>query len=716
VSAALAALLLVTPIVPAFVTLTEVIPATRAPATPGHSGSMTRAAPLPPIVFVSRGPRPPGGRGEIPGFGPHGRSIIVGGRLMIRDPGGAVRPLLGAHSLYDVADPAVSWDARSVAFAGTPSPDSAWRLYLVSIDGSNLRPLTFGDLRYGRTAADPERLRRYDDLDPCWIGPSRLVFASTRWPLLSEYGSVPVTNLFVLDLDHPRPRRITTERNGAEEPAYDPASGRIIFSRWWHNRFRASNVEAGGLTTLAARALPADSANLWQLVSFDPARHDTRLAAGDPRRRVASMAYQPAVLPNGAIVAAFARHLGLSPGAGGVGLAIFDRGHRDRALPRALVAPRRLEGPSLASGPVDPYRDAQGLAAPEACSPAVLPDGRIVFAYDPGARGDFGLYVIRADGTGLEPLVDLPGTLELDPAPVVKRAWREHRFDLDLAALDGDRPSSETPGAPARGARSFEFHCLNLFSNAPIDAPIPDAPAPATGLRIRFFAALARPDTVAGDTAVLLREARVSSRGEIDVRGLPVDLPMFEQIVDARGQVLLSAHGPAHVAGFNASAPGERRCIGCHVGHSALPVPASVEAARVFNAAPAARVIASASRRGTAGARGAVDRRIESARAATSWIAANPDRARLELTWPLELQIQRLVLHPLASGADEDVEIEAERRGSVVATRSLALGKGGASSDLAFAPADKIVLRFRREPSSRGPIGLAEIEAIARLP
>src|SRR5207245_5427704 len=158
------------------------------------------------------------------------------------------------------------------------------------------------------------------------------------------------------------PRRITTERNGAEEPAYDPASGRILFSRWWHNRFRASNVEAGGLTTLAARALPADSANLWQLVSFDPARHDTRLAAGDPRRRVASMAYQPAVLPNGAIVAAFARHLGLSPGAGGVGLAIFDRRHRDRVLPRALVAPRRLEGPSLAAGPIDPFRDAQGLA------------------------------------------------------------------------------------------------------------------------------------------------------------------------------------------------------------------------------------------------------------------------------------------------------------------------------------------------------------------
>jgi hypothetical protein len=72
---------------------------------------------------------------------------------------------------------------------------------------------------------------------------------------------------------------------------------------------------------------------------------------------------------------------------------------------------------------------------------------------------------------------------------------------------------------------------------------------------------------------VLLRTAAVSARGEIDVAGLPVDVPMFEQVVDRSGHVLMSASGPAHVAGFNASAPGERRCVGCHVGHSALPVP-----------------------------------------------------------------------------------------------------------------------------------------------
>jgi hypothetical protein len=541
---------------------------------------------LPPIVFVSRNPAPrdTGGAASaspiIPGFGPHARALVTGGRLMIRDPDGRLRALLPPDSLFDVSDPAVSWDGRTVVFAGVGTRSSPWRLYQVGVDGGGLHALTFSDRQLApRDAAGlPAQLVRYDDLDPCWIGPRRLVFASTRWPLLSEYGGVAATNVYALDLDDPRPRRLTTERNGAEEPAYDPASGRIVFSRWWHNRFRGSDLDSLGITTLAERAVRGDSANLWQLVSFDPARHDTRLAAGDPRSRVATMAYQPAVMPNGAIVAVSARHLGLSPSAGAVGLVIFGPAPGGaaavpRGLPAALTAPRRIAGPALPTGPIDPYRDAQGLAAPQACAPAALPDGRIVFAFDPGARGDFGLYVVDASGGHLTPLADLPGTLELDPTPVVTRDWKEQRFDLDSAELAAAAPMRTRPADPAPGEPSFRFHCLNLFANAPPHSPIPAAPAPTPDLRIRFFAALSRPETEHGDTVVLLREAPVSSRGEVDVAGLPVDLPMFEQVVDASGRVLMSAHGPAHVAGFNASSPGERRCLGCHVGHSAIPVP-----------------------------------------------------------------------------------------------------------------------------------------------
>ena len=61
---------------------------------------------------------------------------------MLRESNGTVRELLPKGTLYDVSDPAVSFDARSIAFAGTPAPDSAWRLYVVDLDGHGLRAVT----------------------------------------------------------------------------------------------------------------------------------------------------------------------------------------------------------------------------------------------------------------------------------------------------------------------------------------------------------------------------------------------------------------------------------------------------------------------------------------------------------------------------------------------------------------------------------------------
>src|SRR5690349_20249985 len=59
------------------------------------------APPLPAIVFVSR--RAPTGAdaGQIPGLGPHGSRLYAGGRLMLRQPDGRVRPLLPAGALAD---------------------------------------------------------------------------------------------------------------------------------------------------------------------------------------------------------------------------------------------------------------------------------------------------------------------------------------------------------------------------------------------------------------------------------------------------------------------------------------------------------------------------------------------------------------------------------------------------------------------------------------
>jgi hypothetical protein len=542
---------------------------------------------LPAIVFAARAPLREAG--AVPGLGPHHRAAAPGGRLMVRERSGVVRPLLPHGALFDVSDPAVSFDGRRIAFAGTPAPDSAWRIYVVGSDGSGLRAVTRSDPMptIAALGAAAERSRRFDDLDPCWVDDAVVCFASTRYPQRAQYADLPVSNLFLVNVEtRPRslrsrdgpvplapgtPLRITAERNGAEEPALDPRTGRLVYARWWFNRHRPG-AEGRGLAATAAGRMQRDSVNLWQPIAITPLGRDPRLAGGLAAARREAMAYQPAVLRDGALLGVYASNLGLSPRPGGLGV---------QRLARGGTAARRLAGAIVALAGGDPYSAASGLAAPAACAPAVLPDGSVLLSYDPGGRGDLGLYRMRPDGSDLMPVVDLPGTLELDAAPIVARR-------RPALALEPIASRDRAPAVPAvflsslppvtdeslerRG--TFRFLSLDVFGGARRRAGAAAAgPLPRTpGVRIRFWALFARPGAEGGDTAVLLRERPVAADGSVDER-LPADVPMFEQLVDSAGTVLRSAHEPAHVAGLNAGIPGSvARCIGCHVGHSTLPL------------------------------------------------------------------------------------------------------------------------------------------------
>lgn len=551
-------------------------------AAPGGDVAIGR---LPPIVFVARAPVP-GDPGAIPGLGPHHRAVVTGGRLLVRERDGRVRELLPRDAFFDVSDPSVSPSARRIAFAAVTRSDGSWRIWMVDVDGGGLRQVTFD---YGGVDEIP-RIHRggelffaypdFDDLDPCWIDDSTLVIASTRFPQRAQYADVRVTNLFrvrVASGSASRPERMTAERNGAEEPAMDWRSGRLLFSRWWFNRHRATGG-AVGITTDPALAIPSDTVNLWQTMEMSPTVERPRLAAGELRVRRGTMGYQPAVLAGGAIAAVYAANLGLSPRPGGTGI---------HAMSRSFGPSRRLAGAIVSGREGDAYGGTEGLAPPAACSPAALADGRVLFSYAPGARGEFGLYVMRADGSGLRQVVDLPGTLELDAAPIVKRRAppREPRLAAGEMEHPGRPGRSAIPRMPAppvemedlraliRDQATFRYHDRDVFGDGPRGSPARGAAARTAGARLRFFATLARPDRVGGDTAVLVREVAVAPNGAVDEPSLPADLPMFEQLVGPDGRVLMTAHGPAQVAGSNAGTAGvATRCVGCHLGHSTLPL------------------------------------------------------------------------------------------------------------------------------------------------
>ncbi|MEP7028423.1 MAG: hypothetical protein ABI960_07500 [Candidatus Eisenbacteria bacterium] len=670
-------------------------------------------------MFVSRRIAP-GPRRQVPGFGPGGRTLAPGGRLLVRERDGSVRSLLPGGALYDVSDPGVSWDARRIVFAGLAHPDSAWRLFVVGADGRGLRQLTRSDRRLDLSPLGPSasvRFARYDDFDPCWLPDGRIVFASTRFPQVSQEGGLPVSNLFVVRPDGGGLERITTERNGAEEPTIDPRTGRIVYARWFFNPYLPSDHDPWGLTTDRARALPIDVVDHWQVVSIFPDGDRIQLAAGDPARRLRIGGYQPCVLRDGTVVGVDATRSSLVPDPGATTLVACEGG----------IGPVRY-----LTDTADPVDAGAATSRPlGVAAPAILPDGRLVFASDQGgewfgrgAGGDFGLYRMAARaGARIERILDLPGTDELDPAPLVRRprppvlgpqgGVDDPAWTLPVTRLDQVR----------RGDDTFRFDCLNVFATGPVDSPFPDAPRIATGARIRFFATLARPEAATGDTVVLVREAKLDASGAVHESDIPGDVPMFEQLVDDLGHVLRSARGPAHVPGSNFARTGSgTKCVGCHEGHSALPVPRNNLEAKWFNASPSALVTVS----GGSGGAALVDRRAKGPIRATGWVSEGSERPWARLSWAAPIEGKAVVLYaPTKDGAaGTDLEI----RGCLVLLlrdgREVGRIPAGpirpAGTRIEFPPVriDAIEVRdFRIQGAvERRPlIALAEIETIARL-
>ena len=287
-----------------------------------------------------------------------------------------------------------------------------------------------------------------------------------------------------------------------------------------------------------------------------PHARGPKLAAGSFGSRLDAMGTQPAPTAGGSVLATYALNLGLWPRPGPTGV------HR---LYRDGRATRRVAGAIVPERGTDPYRSTLGLAAPSACAPAVLPDGRVLMSdehhryRDQQARDEALeeevvrlLSVLRPDGPCDQG--DGPGG-DADH----HRAREEDQVHAAPQCGDVRDPALQT----------FTFECADVFASGGASG----APAPEPGLRLKFFAALPRFDRAGGDTAVLIREVPVGPRGAIRAGGLPAGVPMFEQLARADGTPLLTAHGPAHVPGLNAGSPGAvTRCIGCHAGHSRLPV------------------------------------------------------------------------------------------------------------------------------------------------
>ena len=171
-------------------------------------------------------------------------------RALVRRTAAAARPRARASAarpgrLYDVTDPSVSRDARRVAFAGRRRPTArggstswTWMARPARDHAHRSAP----DLSW---RARGRALRGADDLDPCWIGPARWCSRARAAPRESEYADAAATNLFTLDVGRRPAARVSPP--SATAPRSRPgirSAGRVVFARWWFNRYRASNGRA----------------------------------------------------------------------------------------------------------------------------------------------------------------------------------------------------------------------------------------------------------------------------------------------------------------------------------------------------------------------------------------------------------------------------------------------------------------------------------------
>jgi hypothetical protein len=258
-----------------------------------------------------------------------------------------------------------------------------------------------------------------------------------------------------------------------------------------------------------------------------------------------------------------------------------------------------------------------------AADPSVLPDGTLLISWAANVAQDYGLYTINTDGSGRTLVYDNPGTTELRAKPIVARVLPPIIPDKVTQVASQLPPLAQ---GPYNIDGNFTFKALNVYFNAPVDTDIISAIPVGSANTIRFFIDHQRSQQRGSfeylDWPILLEEAPINPDGSVTVSS-PANVPLFEQIrtspqsgytipLTGRGISPDEMPGAAHVAGMNFGRPGDVvMCVGCHAGHTMIPVPANPADAQWTNLAPGATVTYSSLHTSLRNGDGAVDRKVK---------------------------------------------------------------------------------------------------------
>jgi hypothetical protein len=151
-----------------------------------------------------------------------GSAAGEGGRLILLESNGATKNL--TPEFESAADPAVSFDAKRILFAGRRTASDRWDIYEMMSDGSAVRQITHGPGN-SRFPIYQSPVFYLDDPEPL----PQIAFVSDAPAELGEYEGIRATAIYSARLDGSGIRRLTYVPSGAFGPAMLP-DGRMVFS------------------------------------------------------------------------------------------------------------------------------------------------------------------------------------------------------------------------------------------------------------------------------------------------------------------------------------------------------------------------------------------------------------------------------------------------------------------------------------------------------
>jgi hypothetical protein len=339
----------------------------------------------------------------------------------------------GLTSGADVRRPAVSWDAKTIAFAARGSATDPLAIYTMNADGT-------GCTKQPDIANHPSTANGLleHDFDPAFSPPGpdgteRIVFASTRGNLDSsafdysgpqrtpEDPTKPNANLYVLE---PNPnsaganqvRQLTWQLNMERLPSF-MQDGRLVFTvekrepNFYELALRRQNLDGGDYHPLYSQR---------GSIGYQQATYVTELSHKD---FAVIFSNQNAVHGAGSL-GVFNRSIGVD---------FTSDNPADYPVDPTVITPG-----SPSSLESDFFLHSLSIPASDGSytSPAALPDGLVLVSYGAGDPstfgGDYDVYVVDPVTGAKTPLLGSPGTAEIEAVPVYARTAK----GIFVSALD----------------------------------------------------------------------------------------------------------------------------------------------------------------------------------------------------------------------------------------------------------------------------------------